>query len=490
MFFARLRESVCERLAFNRSVVLRRAAIRWQGGLASVFATVIFTAAPLGAASWSWSLAAGQLGDWSAASNWSGALPTSGDTTYIVNGGTATITTMTPVCGTLSLGGSTGSGTVQMTGGELAGYNENIGDAGVGTFTQSAGTNNSSGGFLHLGNGTSGSGAYILSGGQVSAYYEYLGYSATGSFTQSGGTNNVSTFNSAFQLGAQPGSCGTYDLSGSGQLLAYYEYVGYYGTGTFTQSGGDNSLGYKLVLGYNASSSGWYGLSGSGQLSATREEVGRSGTGSFTQTGGTNSVTSDALYVGLYPFTGLNGSSGTYSLSGNSLLLTVNTYVGDNSTGVFSQTGGTHSIAQSLDIGDAGIGRGTGAYYLSGSALLSAGNEYVGGLGVGSFWQSGGVNWVTGTLYVSSAPVGGSIYNLSGSGQLSASNESVGYSASGSFTQSGGTNSISGTLDLNALGTYNLDGGLLVVSAQSIRTSSQLSILTAAHCRPAEKTRR
>jgi hypothetical protein len=82
-------------------------------------------------------------GDWSGASNWIGNLvPTSTATAYINNGGTAGITQLGETCGTLSLGSSAGSGTVQMTGGSLyVAANEYVGNTGTGSFTQSGGTN-------------------------------------------------------------------------------------------------------------------------------------------------------------------------------------------------------------------------------------------------------------------------------------------------------------------------------------------------------------
>ena len=45
-------------------------------------------------------------------------------------------------------------------------------------------------------------------------------------------------------------------------------FVGYSGTGSFTQSGGTNTISDYLYLGYNSGSSGTYSLSGSGQLSS------------------------------------------------------------------------------------------------------------------------------------------------------------------------------------------------------------------------------
>jgi autotransporter-associated beta strand protein len=236
-----------------------------------------------------------------------------------------------------------------------------------------------------------------------------VGYSGTGSFTQSGGTNSVAY---TLSLGFNAGGSGTYNLTGSGLLsVGYPEYIGYSGSGSFTQSGGTHAVYNNLCLGYNAGSNGSYDLSGSGLLSAINEYVGYSGSGSLTQSGGTHSV-ANALYLEYSP-----GSSGTYNLSGN--------------------------------------------------GLLSASYEYIGGFGTGSFTQSGGTNAVTSALYV-----GSGTYNLSGSGLLSAPYEYVGVNGTGSFNQSGGTNSVSVALVLaqnaGSSGTYNLNGGLLTLAGSGL----------------------
>ncbi len=98
-----------------------------------VAASVMLTDAPLHAANYTWAVSAG---DWSVASNWWGAVAPTGSssTAYIVNGGTANVTTIGAICGTLSLGNSAGSGSVQMTGGSLSTGYQLVGDSGIGNF--------------------------------------------------------------------------------------------------------------------------------------------------------------------------------------------------------------------------------------------------------------------------------------------------------------------------------------------------------------------
>ena len=126
-----------------------------------------------------WKVASPNSGDWSVATNWTGGLPTSSVTAWIVNGGTANVTQLGETCGTLSLGGS-GSGTVKMTGGGLSASDQYVGSSGTGTFTQSGGTGGCL--VLYLGNNASDNGTYNLSGsGQLSVNeFEYIGYSGAG----------------------------------------------------------------------------------------------------------------------------------------------------------------------------------------------------------------------------------------------------------------------------------------------------------------------
>jgi autotransporter-associated beta strand protein len=267
------------------------------------------------------------------------------------------------------------------------------------------------------------------------------------------------------QLGS--GSVTTNDsLSGisGGSLNASTQYVGYSGTGVFTQTGGASSV-QTVILGQTAHDSGTYNLSGSSQLLPFVEYVGNYGTGSFVNAGGVNNI-SNTLYVGIFP-----GSNGSYALSGTGRLFAGNQYVGYSGSGSFTQSGGVNTINWSgggIQLGYTSTGSGT--YVLSGGGSINSPNEYVGYSGTGSFAQSGGTNTITSSdyylsanLYLGYSPGSVGAYSLSGSGVLSAATaEYVGYAsnASAQFQQTGGLNATS-LLMIGSSGSYMLGGGTL-----------------------------
>ena len=596
-------------------------------------------------------------GDWLSASNWGGTLPTSSDDAYIVNGGTATIGAIGPVCNNLSLGGAAGAGTVQMTNGSLSAVYQYVGDSGTGSFTQSGGTNMLSGG-LYLGYNTGSSGKYILNTGSLSADSQYLGYTGGATFNQSGGSNAVGSL----CLGYTSGGNGTYSLSQTGVLSAGCEYVGCVSTatglfqqsggsnavsylfiggsndryllsggtlqvngglanagvldggggtgvlsvagsslvdfsqgsivnagamsvtigpgslvivpstfttaafqsfttgagvlvhtagttlavsatdsvggwgsindplncqgsitatpggainlsgslsilgtgtvslgngsvttndaassiaagslasmnhyvgdsgagslaqaGTFTQSGGSNTVSSTLYLGYNFSDRGTYILSGSGVLSAAVQYLGYSGGGTFTQSGGSNTLSS-GLYLGSN-----SGSSGAYTLSGTGFLSAPNQYIGMSGTGAFKQSGGSNTLSSGLYLGYSSGSSGSYSLGLSGAGSLSAPDQYVGYSGTGTFTQSGGSNTVSSALYLGfnpGNPGGNGTYKLSQTGVLSALSEYVGCdpTATGTFQQAGGSNTVSYLSISGSNGLYQLSGGTLQIN--------------------------
>ncbi len=128
-------------------------------------------------------------GDWTTQVNWSPAgWPTSKDTCYVQNGGTASVGqgSDAAVCGTLYVGTASGSGAVAMSTGVLASATEYIGYSGYGTFNQSGGVHAvSSALFLAYAPGSTGT--YNLNGGllQVGLFSQGSGNAM---FNASGGT--------------------------------------------------------------------------------------------------------------------------------------------------------------------------------------------------------------------------------------------------------------------------------------------------------------
>ncbi len=338
--------------------------------------------------------------------------------------------------GDVALGRDSGSsGTYELNGGSLSvGGNEYSGSHGSGSFSNSGGTNTVAGS-LTVGNASGSTGTYTLSdAGSLSlSGDENIGYSGSGAFTQTGGTNAVS---GDLYLGNNSGARGSYNLS-AGLLDPADEYVGYSGTASITQSGGTNTVTGDLYLGLVSTGNGTYNLSDSGSGSSFSvggsEYIGFDGSGAFTQSGGTHTVSGD-LNLGYN-----SGASGTYSLSGTgSLSVAGSEYIGYAGTGAFTQGGGSNSVTTDLILGytDGSGNNGSGSYNLSGGSLAVSGNETIGSVGSGSFTQTGGTNTVTGALNLAASSGASGSYSLSG-GSLAAG--TVNLNAGGSFTMTGGT---------------------------------------------------
>lgn len=369
--------------------------------------------------------------------------------------------------------GSPGTGTYNFSGGTISAANETIGDSGNGTFTQSGGTNtignSGSASLLVLGNNSGSYGSYSLGGNSsllTVSGDEYIGKSGSGSFTQSGGTHVISFYDSGagcggnLVLGSDAGISGNYHLQGGSLSVAQNVYVGDCGQGSFTQSGGSFTVGSTdsatmLVLGNNCGGDGSYSLSGNNsRLTVYADEyIGYSGIGSFIQTGGTHTIGGcdspmNNLFLGFE-----SDASGSYTLSGNSSLLTMSSFLniaclGNDGTGSFTQSGGTFTmggIGTNLLYLGVGCG-GYGSYKLSGDSSLLALSDgcsnqvFIGYDGSGLFTQAGGsftaggsATW--GELYVGYCSGSGS-YNLSGTGSLLRvyGEEYIGYAGLGIFT--------------------------------------------------------
>ncbi len=167
----------------------------------------------------------------------------------------------------------------------------------------------------------------------------------------------------------------------------------------------------------------------------------------------------DALTTNLLTVDGLNGQKGIYSLGGTGNLTAGTEIIGNAGTGIFNQTGGTHTVAGTLTLGDQAGSNGT--YNLSGAGSLSAGPEIIGNAGTGTFNQTGGTHTVAGTLTLGDQAGSNGTYNLSGTGSLTAGSEIIGNAGTGIFNQTGGSHSVTNTLTINSGGTYLLGGGTL-----------------------------
>ena len=77
----------------------------------AILVAVVLTTSLQVRADVTWTLPAGQSGDWSVATNWAPAsVPTTFDIAYVTDGGTVGVTQLGETSYTLSLGGSAGSG--------------------------------------------------------------------------------------------------------------------------------------------------------------------------------------------------------------------------------------------------------------------------------------------------------------------------------------------------------------------------------------------
>ncbi len=323
-----------------------------------------------------------------------------------------------------------------------------VGNRGIGEFAQHGNTtvtvNNAF--TAYVGAEVGAVGTYRLTGGtlNVNTSEEKIGANGTGYFYQSGGTHTAG----AMYLGDQATGVGEYHLSG-GSLEAGGIVLGEWGgTGAFVQNQSDATSQVKtsdLTLARQANAVGTYELS-AGTLETHYTTIGNWGQGTFTQTGGTHTV-SESLVLGRELDS--SGSTtvfgtGTYNLSGGTLNAT--TTVGQAGVGTFNNTGGTHNVTGDLALGTAATGQGT--YNLDGTGETTTtighyGTTFVGHTGVGTFNQgqdgAGHTTFSTFNLVVGNAPGTTGTYNLY-SGKATVDEWAVvGLDGVGHFNQSGGT---------------------------------------------------
>lgn len=191
-----------------------------------------------------------------------------------------------------------------------------------------------------------------------------IGGSGAATINQTGGSFSIIN-RRIISIGSSATGSGAYNLSGTGILSTSTVNVGNSGPGTFNQSGGTfTTNGNSLYLGSFANASGAYNLSGTGSLSTGEAYVGSLGASTFNQSGGSFTTNGAPLYVGYN--TG-EGAVNSYTLSGGTLA-TGRTQVSDSAnTGVFTQSGGTHTTGT---LALTGFSTGSvGSYSLNGGTL-------------------------------------------------------------------------------------------------------------------------
>jgi hypothetical protein len=394
----------------------------------------------------------------------------SGTGTINQSGGTNTITGPDEH---LYLGANGGTGTYTLTGGSLsAGIDENIGYFGTGTFDHSGGTNVVAG-TLNIGVFTAGTGTYLLSGsGQLTTNTLLkVGNAGIGTFGQTSGTNNAA----ALTVGAAAGGSGTYTLIGGTLLVTGSEVIAANATGDGTQNGGtfQQSSGVHqvntLTVAANVGSTGAFVLGGGSLVTATTETIGSAGIGSFTQTAGVNTAATIAVGAS-------TGSTGTYLLNGGSANAT-NVYLGGSAggaggTGVLN-VGGSNTILTVPGTMKVYNTQGTSFGLQGGTANVGAIN--VGGMPSRFIWTGGTLNITndlaldsgaapdsTSAAFGSSLSLGSKVLKVTG-------NETIG--GNGPFTLTLGFNSnpspvhsVTGDITLKPGGTISAGGGNLTYS--------------------------
>ena len=313
--------------------------------------------------------------------------------------------------------GDTGYYTLTTTGALIA-TNALIGFHGTGSFGQSGGTHTTS--FLSVGHGSGSAGTYNLSAGRIVANGPVIvGRQGTGTFVQSGGTLAPSAGQHIdLTLGLEPGTNGSYSLSGVSVLTTADVRVGQTGAGAFVQSGGTHTAA-SLVIADFFGSSGSYALGGGTLGNAGPLIVGNTGPGTFAQTGGVHTV-AGPLILANQP-----GSSGTFDLAG-----------------------GTLTLNEQLTIGQAG----PGAFNLSGGAKFTQSGEYGTTVGVNSIATLAGADsqWKTHQLFLSGD---GAALIVDSGAAISDFNGFIGFASNSSAVVAGAGSSWSNTNGLWVGGT-------------------------------------
>lgn len=407
-------------------------------------------AASLTPCSWQGSGTGAGTSDWHASTNWSvSEVPHNKDIVEIgFDAGADIDISGNAEAFRLRLYGNSATVRTEMGSSLTVGASEYIGVDGVSALVQNGGTH-TVGQDLVLGQDSGSEGIYALRSGSMLEVEdnEYVGYSGTGTFTQSSGTHTVSN---NLVMANEAGSEGSYELSGGTLDVGRYLVVGRLGSATFRQTGGTNVVGSAspspssgLTIGGGDREAGYgYGQYDmeDGMLEASQILIGYKGTGTFNQTGGDVTVV-DRLFLGPgNAYSTADGQKGTYQLTDGTLTVSGQERVGDSSVGHFIQHGGSNATP-TMYIGYGNFPGCTadphGRYDLFGGSLEVSDKLYVGYYDAGVAGE-GLLNVSGGQMTIGSLEVG----THTGEGQFVISNaasnieilDSLAFGPDGSFT--------------------------------------------------------
>jgi autotransporter-associated beta strand protein/T5SS/PEP-CTERM-associated repeat protein len=429
----------------------------------------------------------GGVGAFLNGANWSGGqVPNGGDSIVVANGGTVQSSTLIELEG-VSLGGTGGTGTVDVLPGILSNFLASetviVGDSGSGALLAGSESLVDTGDF-YVGFSPGVTGSVSLNGAYLSPFSTYLGYGGNASVTFTNGSTLQSTFG---YVGYLPGSQGVVNLTNStwkaevqGQPVDLTIGVG--GRGEVL-SGTSLISARNLMLSASAGSFGVLSVSGGTVTVQNDLRVGLSGTAALSLAN-SGSLSSTGASIGV-----LAGSTGTASIAGSSWRTTEGVAVGLAGHGTL-QTNAARFEARDLDVGkDAGA---TGVATFTGGTAVITGEIHVGPRGVGTLTLDGGgriqsdkgdmgfaagssgtVNVTSGTWANTQAIFvgvsGSGTLNVGGQGAIQSESGYIGQNASGAGAVSvaGGSWAMSNTfaVGVNGSGTFSATGGGGVSSA-------------------------